>query len=144
MPEAPSRASGYRGQVTTPAPTARRWEGGASHGKVVPFLRFDDRAEETALNGGPEFSFTEAVSFEVRRDDQGEVDELWSKLSEGGEEGPCGWLRDRYGLSWQILPRALEEMLRDEDPEKAERVMAAMLSMRKIDLSALERAYEAA
>jgi predicted 3-demethylubiquinone-9 3-methyltransferase (glyoxalase superfamily) len=96
----------------------------------------------TALNGGPEFSFTEAVSFFVNCADQGEVDELWQKLTEGGEEGPCGWLKDKYGLSWQIVPVALMEMMGDPDPEKAKRVTEAMLQMKKIDVPTLERAYE--
>jgi len=98
--------------------------------------------EFTALNGGPEFKFTEAVSLMVNCENQEEVDELWDKLSEGGEQGPCGWLKDRYGLSWQIVPTALGEMLRDQDPKKAERVMAAMLQMKKIDIQGLRQAYD--
>ncbi len=98
--------------------------------------------EFVALNGGPLFPFTEAVSFAVNCDTQEEVDELWDKLSEGGEQGPCGWLKDRYGLSWQVVPTILDEMVRDEDPEKAERVMAAMLEMKKIDIRGLQEAYE--
>jgi len=94
----------------------------------------------TALNGGPEFTFSEAISFQVACDDQAEVDACWNKLTEGGEEGQCGWLKDRYGLSWQIFPKALPELLGDPDREKAQRVMAAMLKMKKIDLHALERA----
>ena len=96
-----------------------------------------------ALNGGPVFKFTEAVSFAVECKDQGEVDEYWGKLSRGGEEGPCGWLKDKYGLSWQVVPKALPEMLKDKDPKKSERVMAAMLKMKKIDVAALKRAYDA-
>ena len=96
----------------------------------------------TALNGGPEFNFTEAVSFFVNCKDQQEVDELWQKLTEGGEEGPCGWLKDKYGLSWQIVPVALMEMMSDPDPEKAKRVTEAMFQMKKIDVPTLERAYE--
>jgi predicted 3-demethylubiquinone-9 3-methyltransferase (glyoxalase superfamily) len=96
----------------------------------------------TALNGGPEFKFTEAVSFYVDCETQQEVDELWEKLSEGGEKGPCGWLKDKYGLSWQIVPSALGEMLQDKDPEKSNRVMQAMLQMTKIDIETLRRAYE--
>jgi predicted 3-demethylubiquinone-9 3-methyltransferase (glyoxalase superfamily) len=94
----------------------------------------------TALNGGPEFTFSEAISFQVACEDQEEVDMFWSKLSEGGEEGPCGWLKDKYGLSWQIFPKALPKLLGDPDREKSQRVMAAMLKMQKIDLDALERA----
>jgi predicted 3-demethylubiquinone-9 3-methyltransferase (glyoxalase superfamily) len=101
-----------------------------------------DGQEFTALNGGPHFKFTEAISFYVNCETQQEVDELWEKLSEGGEEGQCGWLKDRYGLSWQIVPRALIDMLRDEDPGKSQRVTKAMLQMGKIDIAGLRRAYE--
>lgn len=97
-----------------------------------------------ALNGGPEFTFSEAVSFLVSCDDQDEVDYYWSKLSEGGEQGPCGWLKDRFGLSWQIVPKRLPELLADPDREKSQRVMAAMLQMKKIEVAELERAAEAA
>ena len=97
-----------------------------------------------ALNGGPEFTFNEAVSFQVMCESQDEVDAYWSKLSEGGEEGPCGWLKDKFGLSWQIVPTRLEELLEDPDREKSQRVMAAMLEMGKIDVEALERAAAAA
>lgn len=93
-----------------------------------------------ALNGGPDFTFTEAVSFEVECADQAEVDRYWDKLTDGGEEGPCGWLKDRYGLSWQIVPKALTELIADPDREKSQRVMKAMLEMKKIDVAALERA----
>jgi predicted 3-demethylubiquinone-9 3-methyltransferase (glyoxalase superfamily) len=99
-----------------------------------------DGQEFVALNGGPDFTFSEAVSFQVSCKDQEEVDEFWSKLSEGGEEGPCGWLKDRFGLSWQIVPTALPELLGDPDHEKAQRVMEAMLKMKKIDIDELERA----
>jgi predicted 3-demethylubiquinone-9 3-methyltransferase (glyoxalase superfamily) len=98
--------------------------------------------EITALNGGPEYTFTEAISFSVNCETQEEVDELWKKLSEGGEEGPCGWLKDKYGLSWQINPTVLGEMLRDKDADKSKRVMEAMLKMKKIDIATLRRAYE--
>jgi predicted 3-demethylubiquinone-9 3-methyltransferase (glyoxalase superfamily) len=93
-----------------------------------------------ALNGGPEFTFNEAISFQVSCETQEEVDAYWSRLSEGGEEGPCGWLKDRYGLSWQIVPNALPRLLGDPDPETSQRVMAAMLKMKKIDVGELERA----
>jgi predicted 3-demethylubiquinone-9 3-methyltransferase (glyoxalase superfamily) len=96
-----------------------------------------------ALNGGPDFTFNEAVSFQVSCKDQGEVDSYWSKLSEGGEEGPCGWLKDKFGLSWQIIPNALPELLSDSDREKSQRVMQAMLSMGKIEVGELERAAAA-
>ncbi len=95
-----------------------------------------------ALNGGPQFKFTEAVSFSVDCKTQEEVDQFWKKLSEGGEEGPCGWLKDRYGLSWQITPTILGKLLSDKDPKKAGRVMAAMLKMKKIDIAGLRKAYE--
>jgi predicted 3-demethylubiquinone-9 3-methyltransferase (glyoxalase superfamily) len=95
----------------------------------------------TGLNGGPEFKFNEAVSLLVNCETQEEVDELWDKLSAGGEKGPCGWLKDKFGLSWQIVPTALEEMLQDEDEERASRVMEAMLKMSKIDIGELEKAY---
>jgi predicted 3-demethylubiquinone-9 3-methyltransferase (glyoxalase superfamily) len=95
-----------------------------------------------ALNGGPEFKFTEAISFLVNCQTQQEVDELWAKLSEGGEEGQCGWLKDKFGLSWQIIPTILGELLGDKDAEKAGRVMQAMLKMQKIDINALKQAYD--
>lgn len=95
-----------------------------------------------ALNGGAQFKFTEAISFSVDCKTQQEVDELWEKLSEGGEEGPCGWLKDKYGLSWQIVPTVLVEMLQDKDAEKVKRVTRAMLQMKKLDIEILKRAYE--
>jgi len=93
-----------------------------------------------ALNGGPEFTFNEAISFQVSCETQEEVDAFWSTLSEGGEEGPCGWLKDRFGVSWQIVPTVLPELLGDPDREKSQRVMQAMLNMKKIEIDALERA----
>jgi predicted 3-demethylubiquinone-9 3-methyltransferase (glyoxalase superfamily) len=98
----------------------------------------------TALNGGPEFQFNEAISFIVDCQSQEEVDELWDRLSEGGEEGPCGWLKDRFGVSWQIVPTILPELLNDPDLEKAQRVTEAMLKMKKIDIGALKQAYKQA
>ena len=95
-----------------------------------------------ALNGGPHFKFTEAVSFSVDCKTQEEVDKYWQKLSEGGQEVQCGWLKDRYGLSWQINPTILGEMLSDPDPQKSKRVMEAMLKMKKIDIAGLKRAYD--
>jgi predicted 3-demethylubiquinone-9 3-methyltransferase (glyoxalase superfamily) len=103
-----------------------------------------DGQRVVALNGGPDFKPTEAFSFQVDCEDQDEVDYYWDKLGEGGEHGPCGWLTDRFGLSWQIVPRRLPELLRDSDPETSQRVMAAMLEMRKLDVAELERAAEAA
>jgi predicted 3-demethylubiquinone-9 3-methyltransferase (glyoxalase superfamily) len=96
----------------------------------------------TALNGGPEFTFTEAISFLVNCETQDEIDQLWERLAEGGEQGPCGWLKDRYGVSWQIVPTLLEELVRDPDREKSQRVMTAMLQMRKIEIEPLRRAAE--
>jgi predicted 3-demethylubiquinone-9 3-methyltransferase (glyoxalase superfamily) len=95
-----------------------------------------------ALNGGPVFKFTEAISFVVNCETQQEVDEVWEKLSEGGTEVQCGWLKDRYGLSWQIVPTVLPQMLQDKDGERSQRVMKAMLQMKKIDIADLQRAYE--
>jgi predicted 3-demethylubiquinone-9 3-methyltransferase (glyoxalase superfamily) len=97
--------------------------------------------EFLALNGGPQFKFTEAISLFVTCDSQQEVDELWSRLTAGGQESQCGWLKDRYGLSWQIAPAALPQLLQDPDPAKSARVMQAMLQMKKIDLPRLERAH---
>lgn len=95
----------------------------------------------TALNGGPHFKFTEAISFVVNCETQGEVDHFWEKLSAGGQQVQCGWLKDRFGVSWQIVPTVLVEMLQDADREKSKRVMAAMLTMKKIDVEGLKTAY---
>ena len=103
-----------------------------------------DGQKFVALNGGPDFTFNEAISFQVSCKDQEEVDSYWSGLSDGGEEGPCGWLKDRYGVSWQIIPTALPQLLSDPDREKSQRVMKAMLSMKKIEIEDLERAAAAA
>jgi predicted 3-demethylubiquinone-9 3-methyltransferase (glyoxalase superfamily) len=97
-----------------------------------------------ALNGGPEFSFSEAISFQVDCETQEDVDSLWTTLSGGGEQGPCGWLKDRFGLSWQIIPTALPRLLSDPDEERAQRVMQAMLKMGRIEIAELERAAEGA
>jgi predicted 3-demethylubiquinone-9 3-methyltransferase (glyoxalase superfamily) len=98
--------------------------------------------EFMALNGGPLFKFTEAISLLVSCETQEEVDEYWEKLTEGGQESQCGWLKDKYGLSWQIVPTALGKLLSDPDPEKSQRVMKAMLQMKKIDVKRLQHAYE--
>ncbi len=100
--------------------------------------------EFMALNGGPQFGFTEAVSFFVHCKDQAEVDRLWTQLTDSGEEGRCGWLKDRFGLSWQIIPDRLSELLGDPDPARSQRAMQAMLQMRKIDIKALEDAANGA
>lgn len=122
---------------------ARYGEAGPGPAGTIMTVAFELNGQEfTALNGGPEFKFTEAISFFVNCESQQEVDELWEKLSEGGEEGPCGWLKDKYGLSWQIVPTVLGEMLNDPDPAKAQRVTKAMLQMQKIDIAGLKQAYE--
>jgi predicted 3-demethylubiquinone-9 3-methyltransferase (glyoxalase superfamily) len=101
-----------------------------------------DGQEFLALNGGPQFTFSPAVSFLVNCNAQDEVDYFWERLSDGGEKHQCGWLRDKYGLSWQIVPTILGELMQDKDPEKSKRVMEAMLQMQKIDIESLKRAYE--
>jgi predicted 3-demethylubiquinone-9 3-methyltransferase (glyoxalase superfamily) len=95
-----------------------------------------------ALNGGPQFKFSEAISFLINCETQQEVDELWEKLSAGGEKSRCGWLKDKYGLSWQVIPKVLGEMLQDKDPKKSQRVMQAMLQMTKIDIARLKQACD--
>ncbi|MGI8992727.1 MAG: VOC family protein [Nocardioidaceae bacterium] len=120
---------------------SRYGEAGTGQAGTVLTVSFELRGQEfVALNGGPEFTFSEAVSFQVSCESQDEVDRFWRALSEGGEEGPCGWLKDKYGLSWQIIPTILPELLSDPDPEKSQRAMAAMLSMHKIDIEELQRA----
>lgn len=94
-----------------------------------------------ALNGGPQFTFTEAISFQIHCNDQDEVDYYWSKLSEGGEEVACGWLKDKYGLSWQVIPTELIDMISDPDPGKAKRTTEAMLAMTKFDIAALQKTH---
>jgi len=121
---------------------ARYGEAGPGPQGSVMTVVFELEGQEfIALNGGPQFKFTEAISFSVNCETQKEVDQFWEKLSQGGEEGPCGWLKDRYGLSWQINPVILGEMLSDPDPRKSRRVMEAMLKMKKIDIAALKKAY---
>ena len=122
---------------------SRYGEGGPGQPGSVMTATFEiDGQEFMVLNGGPLFTFSEAISFFVSCETQAEVDELWEKLTEGGEEGQCGWLKDKYGLSWQIVPSALGELLNDPDAEKAGRVMNAMLQMKKIDIAGLRSAYE--
>lgn len=101
-----------------------------------------DGEDYVALNGGPALTFSEAISLQVHCRSQDEVDDYWAKLGDGGEEGPCGWLKDRYGLSWQIVPTALLELTTDPDPERADRAFAAMLQMKKIDIAQLYRAAD--
>ena len=120
-----------------------RQEGAGPRGKSkAMFASFRlDGQEFMALNGGPEFKFTPAISFFVSCKSQEEVDRLWARLSKGGKKGRCGWLEDRFGVSWQIIPTALGELMGDPDPEKAGRVMKAMLKMGKIDIARLKRAH---
>jgi len=114
-----------------------------ANGRVLVAVFQLEGQELMALNGGPEFHFTEAISLSVDCKDQAEVDRLWNALVEGGEPSQCGWLKDRYGLSWQIVPTVLPELLGGGgDPERANRVMQAMLKMRKLDIATLRRAYE--
>ena len=94
------------------------------------------------INGGPQFKFSEAISLQIECEDQAEVDHYWDRLSEGGEEGPCGWLKDRFGLSWQVTPAGMDRVFSDPDPERANRAMAAMLKMKKIDVAALRAAAD--
>jgi predicted 3-demethylubiquinone-9 3-methyltransferase (glyoxalase superfamily) len=117
-------------------------EGPGPKGTVMTATFQLEGQEFFALNGGPQFTFSPAISFFVNCETQQEVDELWAKLSAGGEEGQCGWLKDKYGLSWQIVPAVLGELLGDKDAQKAGRVMQAMLKMHKIDIKALRHAYE--
>jgi predicted 3-demethylubiquinone-9 3-methyltransferase (glyoxalase superfamily) len=111
-------------------------------GSVMSATFHLDGQEFFALNGGPQFTFTPAISFFVNCATQDEVDELWERLSEGGEKSRCGWLKDKYGLSWQIIPSVLSELLHDKDPAKSGRVMKAMMQMGKIDIAGLRRAYD--
>jgi predicted 3-demethylubiquinone-9 3-methyltransferase (glyoxalase superfamily) len=116
------------------------WAGPRPEGMVMT-VEFELSGQPfVALNGGPQFTFDEAISFQVDCETQEEIDRLWSTLSEGGSEGPCGWLKDRYGLSWQIVPARLNEILRSAEPDAAQRAMGAMLGMGKLDLAALEAA----
>lgn len=116
-------------------------EGGPRPAGTVLTVQFELAGHEfLALNGGPEFSFNEAVSFQVMCESQDEVDEFWAALATGGEEGPCGWVKDRFGLSWQIVPTALPELLQSEDPDRVRRVTEAFMGMTKLDIAALQKA----
>ena len=120
---------------------SRYGEAGPRPAGTVMTVSFELNEQEfLALNGGPDFTFSEAISFQVFCEGQAEVDRYWAALSEGGEEGPCGWLKDRFGLSWQIVPTRLSELLSDPDPQRSQRAMKAMLGMKKIDIADLERA----
>jgi predicted 3-demethylubiquinone-9 3-methyltransferase (glyoxalase superfamily) len=112
---------------------------------MVMVVKFELNGQEfTALNGGPDFTFSEAISFQVACDSQAEVDEFWTKLSAGGEEGPCGWLKDKFGLSWQIVPSILDQLISDPNPARAQGAMKAMLGMKKLDIAELQRAADSA
>jgi predicted 3-demethylubiquinone-9 3-methyltransferase (glyoxalase superfamily) len=112
---------------------------------MVMTVSFELQGQEfLGLNGGPDFTFNEAVSLQVSCASQDEVDYFWTKLAQGGQEGPCGWLKDRYGLSWQVTPAVLEELVSDPDPGRSQRAMAAMLQMGKIDIESLRRAADQA
>jgi len=122
-----------------PSPSAAS---GRPAGSVMT-VNFELNGQEfMGLNGGPEFKFTEAISLTVRCKDQKEIDEFWDNLSRGGTPSVCGWLKDKYGLSWQIVPESMDKMIQDKDPEKSERVMAALMKMKQLDFKALEDAYE--
>jgi predicted 3-demethylubiquinone-9 3-methyltransferase (glyoxalase superfamily) len=123
---------------------ARYGDAGPGPKNTVMTVNFELNGQEyIALNGGPRFRFTQAISFVVNCETQEEVDYFWSRLSEGGEESRCGWVMDKFGLWWQVVPTALGKLMSDPDPQKAQRVMAAMLQMGKIDIEALQRAYDA-
>jgi predicted 3-demethylubiquinone-9 3-methyltransferase (glyoxalase superfamily) len=122
---------------------ARYTEAGPRPAGMVMTVEFElDGQRFVAINGGPEFQFDEAVSFEIDCETQDEIDYYWERLSEGGSEGPCGWLKDKYGLSWQVVPTGMEELFADPDPERARRAMQAMLGMRKLDIAALRGAAD--
>jgi len=127
--------------------TTRYGEAGAKvsgrpKGSVMTVTFEIEGQEFVALNGGPHFTFSEAVSFMVKCETQKEIDEMWEQLSQGGEQGQCGWLKDKYGLSWQIVSPVWDEMLRDKDVKKSERAMKAILQMTKPDIKTLKQAYE--
>jgi predicted 3-demethylubiquinone-9 3-methyltransferase (glyoxalase superfamily) len=122
---------------------SRFGEAGPRPADMVMTVTFELAGQEfIALNGGPDFKFNEAVSLQVNCETQEEVDEFWNRLSEGGEPGPCGWLKDKYGVSWQVIPTVLNELLSDPDKEKSQRAMKAMLEMGKIDIAALKKAAD--
>ena len=124
---------------------ARYTDAGPRETGTVMTVEFElDGQRFVGINGGPQFSFDEAVSFQVTCESQEELDYYWERLSEGGQEGPCGWLKDRFGLSWQVVPKGMDEVFADPDPERARRAMQAMLKMGKIDIAALRRAADGA
>lgn len=118
-------------------------EAGPREAGMVLTVDFElDGTRFTAINGGPQFTFDEAVSFLITCEDQAEVDYYWGRLTDGGSEGPCGWLKDRFGLSWQVVPRGMAELFADPDPGRATRAMGAMLKMSKLDMAALQAAAD--
>ncbi len=122
----------------------RYGEGGPGEPGSAMVVAFELAGQEfTAINGGPHFTFSEAISFVIDCGSQDEVDRYWDALTDGGEPGMCGWLKDRYGVSWQVVPRRLHELMRDPDASRANRVVQAMMGMQKIDIAELERAYAA-
>jgi predicted 3-demethylubiquinone-9 3-methyltransferase (glyoxalase superfamily) len=123
--------------------STRYTDAGPREAGMVMTIEFElDGQRFVGINGGPQFTFDEAVSFAIMCEDQDEIDYYWEKLTDGGEEGPCGWLKDRFGLSWQVAPTGMEEMLQDPDPARAQRAMQAMLGMRKIDIAGLRSAAD--
>ena len=123
----------------------RYTEAGPREAGMVMTVEFElDDQRFVGINGGPEFSFDEAISFEIKCADQAEVDRYWERLTDGGSESQCGWLKDRYGVSWQVVPAGMEELFADPDPARAERAMKAMLKMTKLDIEALRRAADGA
>ena len=122
---------------------ARYTYAGPREAGMVMTVEFElDCNRFVAINGGPEFTFDEAVSFQITCETQDELDRYWNELTDGGEEGPCGWLKDRFGLSWQVVPTGMEELFTDPDPTRAARAMKAMLGMRKLDIAALRSAAD--
>jgi predicted 3-demethylubiquinone-9 3-methyltransferase (glyoxalase superfamily) len=118
-------------------------EAGPRPAGTVMTVEFElDGSRFVGLNGGPDFTFNEAVSFQIDCADQKEVDYFWSRLSDGGSEGPCGWLKDRFGVSWQVVPEGMEQLFADPDKDRAARAMAAMLKMGKLDIAALQKAFD--
>jgi predicted 3-demethylubiquinone-9 3-methyltransferase (glyoxalase superfamily) len=122
---------------------ARYTEAGPRDAGTVMTVEFElDGQRFVGINGGPNFKFDEAVSFQITCEDQDEIDYYWDQLTEGGEEGPCGWLKDKFGLSWQVVPTGMEELFAHPDPTRAERAMKAMFGMKKLDIAALREAAD--
>jgi predicted 3-demethylubiquinone-9 3-methyltransferase (glyoxalase superfamily) len=118
-------------------------EAGPREAGTVMTVEFElDGQRFVGINGGPEFHFSEAVSFQISCEDQAEVDYYWEQLSDGGKEGPCGWLKDRFGLSWLVVPNGVDELFSDPDPQRAQRAMQAMFGMKKLDIAALQAAAD--